>query len=124
MTANITAKAGRVPSRPTPYLTGLKAASGRAIKVKAMIATDIPAGNAGSSVAIMACVIGRDYKAVSGAFRPARQVLKAAAPQHVEYQLTALGKTLQEPPAAICTWAAASHAETGERPPSEVQPAR
>jgi len=34
-----------------------------------------------------------------------RQVLKETAPQHVEYALTALGKTLQEPLAAICAWA-------------------
>jgi hypothetical protein len=27
------------------------------------------------------------------------------APQHVEYALTDLGKTLQEPLAAICAWA-------------------
>jgi len=35
-----------------------------------------------------------------------RQVLKETAPQHVEYELTALDKTLQEPLAAICAWAA------------------
>jgi DNA-binding HxlR family transcriptional regulator len=34
-----------------------------------------------------------------------RQVLKQTPPQHVEYALTALGKTLQEPLAAICAWA-------------------
>ena len=34
-----------------------------------------------------------------------RHVLKQSAPQHVEYALTALGKTLQEPLAAICDWA-------------------
>ncbi len=34
-----------------------------------------------------------------------RRVLKAAAPQHIEYELTALGKTLQAPLAAICAWA-------------------
>jgi DNA-binding HxlR family transcriptional regulator len=34
-----------------------------------------------------------------------RKVLKQAPPQHVEYALTALGKTLQEPLAAICAWA-------------------
>jgi DNA-binding HxlR family transcriptional regulator len=39
-----------------------------------------------------------------------RQVLKGTAPQHVEYRLTALGKTLEEPLTAICTWAA-EHAE-------------
>jgi DNA-binding HxlR family transcriptional regulator len=35
-----------------------------------------------------------------------RRVLKGTAPQHVEYALTALGKTLQDPLAAICSWAA------------------
>jgi DNA-binding HxlR family transcriptional regulator len=35
-----------------------------------------------------------------------RRVLKETPPQHVEYSLTALGKTLQEPLAAICAWAA------------------
>jgi DNA-binding HxlR family transcriptional regulator len=34
-----------------------------------------------------------------------RRVLKESPPQHVEYALTALGKTLQEPLAAICAWA-------------------
>jgi hypothetical protein len=34
-----------------------------------------------------------------------RRVLKATPPQHVEYSLTALGRTLQEPLAAICAWA-------------------
>lgn len=34
-----------------------------------------------------------------------RRVLKDSAPQHVEYALTELGKTLQEPLAAICDWA-------------------
>jgi DNA-binding HxlR family transcriptional regulator len=34
-----------------------------------------------------------------------RRVLKPAPPQHVEYALTSLGKTLQEPLAAICAWA-------------------
>jgi DNA-binding HxlR family transcriptional regulator len=34
-----------------------------------------------------------------------RRVLKDSAPQHVEYALTALGKTLQEPLSAICAWA-------------------
>ena len=36
-----------------------------------------------------------------------RRVLKESAPQHVEYALTALGRTLEEPLAAICRWAAA-----------------
>ncbi|MFC6015972.1 winged helix-turn-helix transcriptional regulator [Plantactinospora solaniradicis] len=40
-----------------------------------------------------------------------RRVLKDTAPQHVEYALTELGKTLQEPLAAICAWAA----EHGDR---------
>jgi DNA-binding HxlR family transcriptional regulator len=35
-----------------------------------------------------------------------RRVLKAEAPQHVEYALTALGKTLEAPLQAICDWAA------------------
>jgi DNA-binding HxlR family transcriptional regulator len=35
-----------------------------------------------------------------------RRVLKETPPAHVEYGLTALGKTLQEPLAAICDWAA------------------
>jgi DNA-binding HxlR family transcriptional regulator len=35
----------------------------------------------------------------------ARRVLKETAPQHVEYELTTLGKTLQEPLAAVCDWA-------------------
>ena len=35
-----------------------------------------------------------------------RDVIKETPPQHVEYSLTALGKTLQEPLAAICAWAA------------------
>lgn len=34
-----------------------------------------------------------------------RRVLKDTAPQHVEYALTTLGKTLHEPLAAICAWA-------------------
>ncbi|GAA0388266.1 HxlR family transcriptional regulator [Acrocarpospora corrugata] len=34
-----------------------------------------------------------------------RRVLKDTAPQHVEYALTPLGKTLQEPLSAICAWA-------------------
>ncbi|WP_153538859.1 winged helix-turn-helix transcriptional regulator [Actinomadura macrotermitis] len=36
-----------------------------------------------------------------------RHVYKESAPQHVEYALTALGKSLQEPLAAICAWATA-----------------
>jgi DNA-binding HxlR family transcriptional regulator len=34
-----------------------------------------------------------------------RRVLKQRQPQHVEYSLTGLGKTLREPLAAICAWA-------------------
>jgi DNA-binding HxlR family transcriptional regulator len=34
-----------------------------------------------------------------------RRVLKDTPPLHVEYSLTALGKSLQEPRAAICAWA-------------------
>jgi DNA-binding HxlR family transcriptional regulator len=43
-----------------------------------------------------------------------RRVLKQTAPQHVEYALTALGKTLQEPLAAICAWAT-EHPTGGRR---------
>jgi len=37
-----------------------------------------------------------------------RHVLKASPPQHVEYALTELGKTLEHPLAAICEWAMTS----------------
>jgi DNA-binding HxlR family transcriptional regulator len=37
-----------------------------------------------------------------------RRVIKEAAPQHVEYALTALGKTLEGPLTAICEWAVAN----------------
>jgi DNA-binding HxlR family transcriptional regulator len=36
-----------------------------------------------------------------------RRVLKDSAPQHVEYALTEMGKTMLEPLAAICDWAQA-----------------
>ena len=36
-----------------------------------------------------------------------RRVLKEEPPQHVEYALTPLGRTLEEPLAAICGWALA-----------------
>ena len=43
-----------------------------------------------------------------------RRILRESPPEHVEYALTDLGKTLQEPLAAICAWAiengAAGHA--------------
>ena len=39
-----------------------------------------------------------------------RRVIKNTAPQHVEYALSDLGKTLEEPLAAICDWAVA-HSE-------------
>ncbi|WP_344650714.1 helix-turn-helix domain-containing protein [Cryptosporangium japonicum] len=39
-----------------------------------------------------------------------RRVLKPDPPQHVEYALTPLGKTLQEPLAAICAWATTARA--------------
>ncbi|MEU1426667.1 winged helix-turn-helix transcriptional regulator [Nocardia sp. NPDC056611] len=35
-----------------------------------------------------------------------RHVFKETAPQHIEYSLTELGKSLQTPLAAICAWAA------------------
>ncbi len=34
-----------------------------------------------------------------------RRVLRETAPAHVEYALTALGKSLEEPLAAVCAWA-------------------
>jgi DNA-binding HxlR family transcriptional regulator len=34
-----------------------------------------------------------------------RRVHRAEPPQHVSYELTPLGRTLQEPLAAICAWA-------------------
>ena len=40
-----------------------------------------------------------------------RRVLKQTAPQHVEYALSELGKTLQEPLAAICAWAVTTQAD-------------
>lgn len=42
-----------------------------------------------------------------------RRVLKATAPQHVEYALTDLGLTLREPLAAICDWATATNTSAG-----------
>ncbi|WP_433291407.1 winged helix-turn-helix transcriptional regulator [Actinoplanes sp. CA-030573] len=60
-------------------------------------------------------VAGISQKVLTGTLREMesdglveRRVLKETAPQHVEYALTALGKTLQEPLAAICAWAAAN----------------
>ncbi|MFD7844910.1 winged helix-turn-helix transcriptional regulator [Nocardia sp. NPDC059764] len=35
-----------------------------------------------------------------------RHVFKETAPQHIEYSLTELGKSLQTPLAAICAWGA------------------
>jgi DNA-binding HxlR family transcriptional regulator len=43
-----------------------------------------------------------------------RRVLKDTAPQHVEYALTELGKTLQAPLAAICDWAISHSPEPAE----------
>ncbi|MBP2702270.1 helix-turn-helix transcriptional regulator [Microbispora sp. RL4-1S] len=37
-----------------------------------------------------------------------RRVVKDSPPRHVEYALTDLGRTLREPLAAICAWAARS----------------
>ncbi|WP_405485814.1 winged helix-turn-helix transcriptional regulator [Nocardia sp. NBC_00511] len=42
-----------------------------------------------------------------------RHVYKQTAPQHVEYGLTELGKSLQQPLAAICDWAVANAAQEG-----------
>lgn len=36
-----------------------------------------------------------------------RHLIKQDAPQHIEYALTELGRTLREPLAAICSWAIA-----------------
>ena len=41
----------------------------------------------------------------------ARRVLKEEPPQHVEYALTPLGRTLEEPLAAICGWALSQNAD-------------
>jgi DNA-binding HxlR family transcriptional regulator len=46
----------------------------------------------------------------------ARRVLKETPPQHVEYALTALGRTLEEPLAAICAWATGPAADAGRQP--------
>lgn len=43
-----------------------------------------------------------------------RHVYKESAPQHVEYSLTELGKSLQVPLAAICEWAVAHAGDSGE----------
>ena len=44
-----------------------------------------------------------------------RTVVKDTAPQHVEYALSELGRTLEEPLGAICSWALA-HPSTSSRP--------
>ena len=49
-----------------------------------------------------------------------RRVLKQDAPQHVEYALSDLGKTLQEPLAAICAWAVTTQATTPAASPGAV----
>ena len=46
-----------------------------------------------------------------------RHVLKDRPPQHVEYALTDLGRTLQTPLAAICDWAA-THGNQGAQEPA------
>jgi DNA-binding HxlR family transcriptional regulator len=43
-----------------------------------------------------------------------RRVVKAEPPQHIEYELSALGHTLREPLAAICDWAR-EHGQSGSR---------
>ena len=55
-------------------------------------------------------VLTQTLRAMEGDGLVERRVLKDTAPQHVQYELTALGKTLQEPLAAICAWAA-DHAQ-------------
>jgi len=47
-----------------------------------------------------------------------RVVLKADAPQRVEYGLTPLGRTLEQPLAAVCAWATGRAAAR----PVEVRP--
>lgn len=44
-----------------------------------------------------------------------RRVLKERPPRHVEYALTAVGKTLEAPLAAICAWAV-DHSEVLDPP--------
>jgi DNA-binding HxlR family transcriptional regulator len=46
-----------------------------------------------------------------------RHVYKETAPQHVEYSLTPLGRSLETPLAAICAWAAQPAAASGSAPP-------
>ncbi|AEV88385.1 HxlR family transcriptional regulator [Actinoplanes sp. SE50] len=50
-----------------------------------------------------------------------RRVHKADPPQHVEYELTPLGRTLREPLTAICAWAR-DHS-TPAPPPASAGPA-
>lgn len=52
-----------------------------------------------------------------------RRVVKPAPPQHVEYALTALGRTLQEPLAAICAWATEHPTAPAGTPDSQGQTA-
>jgi DNA-binding HxlR family transcriptional regulator len=49
-----------------------------------------------------------------------RRVLKEEPPQHVEYELTALGRTLEEPLAAICGWALATAAPSATAGPGPL----
>ncbi len=59
-----------------------------------------------------------------------RRIVKADPPQHVEYAVTELGATLEEPLAAICRWASehpasrhpGSEDPAGEHPASERRP--
>src|SRR5690606_8495450 len=48
-----------------------------------------------------------------------RRVLKATAPQHVEYALTDLGRTLEGPLTAVCEWALAHSGATAATPVAE-----
>ena len=52
-----------------------------------------------------------------------RRVLKENPPQHVEYALTALGKSLQEPLAAICAWAVSRDSAGRRQPEAAGRPA-
>jgi DNA-binding HxlR family transcriptional regulator len=49
-----------------------------------------------------------------------RRVLKEEPPQHVEYALTPLGRTLEEPLAAICGWALSQSAAAQASPSSSA----
>lgn len=51
-----------------------------------------------------------------------RTVVRVEAPQHVEYRLSELGRTLEEPLAAVCRWASA-HPDAHADPRPDPTPA-